>query len=169
VQRSTSGVYPSFTGAAGARTSHCSGDVSLSASMLRTRPDWKTASQYIRIVRAPSGEAPLWVREKRIGLELPLAYGDRGPREAYTSGVLSGPGNRFFALLWRLLGRLPRQSGYAADADGALGVLEQAHPDAASWWRQNVPRLAGEKRKFLFQPSVCEIVNVASNAPHITT
>src|SRR5215471_17510443 len=35
--------------------------------------------QSVRILRPPPGEAPLWVREKWVGLELPLAYGARGP------------------------------------------------------------------------------------------
>ncbi len=29
-------------------------------------------AHYIRIVNVPAGEAPLWVREKWVGLELPL-------------------------------------------------------------------------------------------------
>ena len=65
-----------------------------------------SAPQFIRIVRTPPGEAPLWVREKWVGLELPLASGDYGPRHAYTSGVLSGPSNRLIALVRLLLGRL---------------------------------------------------------------
>ncbi|MEA3013605.1 MAG: hypothetical protein QOD42_2150 [Sphingomonadales bacterium] len=31
-----------------------------------------SGSQAIRIVRAPIGEAPLWVREAWVGLSLPL-------------------------------------------------------------------------------------------------
>jgi hypothetical protein len=120
--------------------------------------------QYIRIVRVPPGEAPRWVREKWVGLELPLASGDRGSRDAYTSGVLSGPRNRFIAVLWGLLGRFQRQSGYAVDAIEAVNILERTAPDAASWWRENVPRLQVPKRKFLFQKSVCEMVDATSVA-----
>jgi len=120
----------------------------------------KSETQYIRIVRVPPGEAPFWVREKWIGLELPLADGDRSPREAYTSGVLSGPRNRLTAILWGLLGRLRRETGYAVDVNCALGVLEKVAPDAALWWRENVPRLSAKKRKFLFHASACERVQV---------
>jgi len=115
-------------------------------------------------VQVPAGEAPLWVREKWVGLELPLAGGDKEPRDFYTSGVLSGPRNRLIAAWWGLLGRLKPQSGYAVDVNGALAILEKSAPEAASWWRGNVPRLLVKKRKFLFHKSVCEIVNVTSAA-----
>jgi hypothetical protein len=118
--------------------------------------------QYIRIVRTPPGEAPLWVREKWVGLALPLAGGDRGPREMFTSGVLTGPRNRLLAIWWGLRGRLPRKSGYAVDVHEALGILERTAPDAAAWWRKNVPRLQKPRRKFLFQPSACEMVDAAA-------
>ena len=124
----------------------------------------KNKTRYIRIVRPPPGEAPLWVREKWVGLHLPLAYGDRAPRQALTSGVISGPRNRIIAAVWGLLGRLKRQSGYAVDVKEALGVLEKTAPDAASWWRENVPRLAAGNRTFLFDKSVVEIA-----APHPTS
>jgi hypothetical protein len=122
----------------------------------------KTARHYIRIVRVPPGEAPLWVREKWVGLALPLADGGRGPREVFTSGVLTGPRNRLIAIWWGLLGRLPRKSGYAVDVREALGILDRTAPDAASWWRKNVPRLRARKRKFLFQPSACEMVDATA-------
>jgi hypothetical protein len=116
-------------------------------------------SSFIRIVSVPPGEAPLWVREKWVGLELPLPYGDSGGRRAITSGVLSGPRNRLIALWWALRGRLERKSGYAVDANEAVRTLEGTAPEAAAWWRQNVPRLQHRKRKFLFAPAVCEVVS----------
>lgn len=115
--------------------------------------------QYIRIVSTPPGEAPLWVREKWVGLAFPLAGGDRGSRETYTSGVLTGPRNRLIAIWWGLLGRLPRKSGYAVDVREALGILDHTAPEAASWWRENAPRLLAPGRKFLFQLSACEMVD----------
>lgn len=81
-------------------------------------------SRYIRIIAIPPGEAPLWVREKWVGLELPLADGD-SVVQVFTSGVLSGPRNRFLAIIWGLLGRLKVQSGYPVYVKEALGILEQ--------------------------------------------
>jgi len=126
-----------------------------------TEPASQSHPQYIRIVRTPPGEAPVWVREKWIGLELPLASGDDGPTEAVTSGVLSGPRNRLIALVWALLGRLQHQRGYAVDAMTAMRILQKTAADAATWWSENVPRLQVPGRKLLFHTSVCEIVNVA--------
>ena len=122
--------------------------------------------QYVRVVRVPPDETPRWVRERWVGLELLLADSDRGPREAYTSEVLSGPRNRFVAALWGLFGRLQRQC-YAVYVKEALEILQKTAPDAASWWRENVPRLRARPRKFLFQESLCEMVDrgVGEQAP----
>jgi hypothetical protein len=113
---------------------------------------------YIRIKSVPAGEAPQWVREKWVGLVLPLATWRRMPLTAMTSGVLSGPPNRLAALWWGLRGRLERQSGYAVDASEALAILERTAPDAASWWRENVPRVRAGRRKFLFRTSDCQLL-----------
>jgi hypothetical protein len=121
----------------------------------------RIARRYIRVVAVPPGEAPLWVREKWVGLAMPLAGGDRGPRVSYTSGVLSGPRNQLVALLWALLGRLRRNFGYAVDVQEALGILERTAPEAAQWWRANVPRLQRAGRKFMFQPAACEMLGAA--------
>jgi len=116
------------------------------------------ATGWIRITSVPPGEAPQWVREKWVGLMLPLATWRSKPLMAYTSGVLSGPPNRLAAILWGLRGRLEQQSGYAVDASAALAILERTAPDAASWWRENVPRLLARRRRFMFRTSDCELV-----------
>jgi hypothetical protein len=114
-------------------------------------------SRYIRIVAIPPGEAPLWVREKWVGLELPLA--DAGSVvQVFTSGVLSGPRNRFLAIIWGLFGRLKVQAGYPVYVREALSILKQTTPEAEKWWRENVPRLQKPKRKFLFASAVCQVV-----------
>ena len=144
-------------------TKYCDSCV-MNISARRSPHEMSSGPQFIRIVRTPPGEAPLWVREKWVGLELPLASDDYRPRHAYTSGVLSGPSNRLIALARLLLGRLPYQSGYAVEAVTAVAILANVAPDAASWWRQNVPRSQRAGRKFMFHSSVCEIVNFASEA-----
>ena len=122
-------------------------------------------TSFIRIRSVPPGEAPLWVREKWVGLVLPLATPKNKPVMALTSGVLSGPPNDFVALWRGLLGRLQRQSGYAVYADTALTILERTAPDAAAWWRENVPRARSRERKFLFHASVCELIAQESIRP----
>ena len=118
--------------------------------------------RYIRIVALPPGEAPLWVREKWVGLELPIAGRQASADSFHTSGVLSGPRNRFVVVIWGILGWLPAQSGYGVDVAAALDILEQVAPEAAAWWRKNVPRLMRPGRKFLFQAQVCEPVAAPS-------
>ena len=86
-----------------------------------------------------------------------------GRAGAITSGVLSGPRNRLIALWWALRGRLERKSGYAVDANEAVRILEGTAPEAAAWWRQNVPRSQHENRKFLFAPAACEVVSKPLN------
>jgi hypothetical protein len=119
----------------------------------------KPGPSYIRIVSVPPGEAPLWVREKWVGLELPLARGYSGRRTVYGFGVLSAPRKRLVAIWWWFLGRSERYTGYVVDAAAAVSILESAAPNAAAWWRETAPHLLGPRQKFVFAESVCQIVN----------
>lgn len=120
---------------------------------LRCKRRFRTAmtAQYIRIVAIPPGEAPLWVREKWVGLCLPVAD-DRGSRNAYVSGVLSGPPNRCAPE------NPSKQDGYAVYGRDAISELQKAAPDAAAWWRNHASRLLAPDRKLLFQTACCELV-----------
>ncbi len=115
------------------------------------------AAQYIRIVAIPPGEAPLWVREKWVGLRLPVADG-QGPRDAYITGVLSGPRNRLLAFVRRVFGNLSKQTGYAVYVRDAISELEKVAPDAAAWWRNDASRLLAPDRKLLFRTAYCELM-----------
>jgi hypothetical protein len=66
------------------------------------------------------------------------------------------------AFVWELRGRLNRETGYAVDANTAVSLLEKMAPDAASWWREKIPRFPG--RKFLFHSSACEMVDPSPDA-----
>jgi len=119
----------------------------------------------IRIVAVPPGEAPLWVREKWVGLELPLAREGTRPVKAIVSGVLTGPipFPRLLRLLWAsLTGHSQLRKGYAVEIHAAIEILQAASPEAAEWWRRNTPRLFSGNRKLLFQENVCRIVSPAT-------
>ena len=64
---------------------------------------------HVRITATPPGEAPLWVREKWVGLVLPLAPGGSAPGTYLTSGVLSGPQTRLALLIALITKKLERQ------------------------------------------------------------
>lgn len=117
------------------------------------------ASRNIRIIATPPGQAPLWVRDKWVGLQLPLAarYPQRRLRSV-SSGVLDGPPT-FLGFLGRLFrGRLSMTEGFAVDSAQAIAILESKHPDAATWWNSNTPRLIKTNRCFVFQNDVCEVI-----------
>ncbi len=64
----------------------------------------------LRITSVPPGEAPLWVREKWVGLSLPLAQRKAQALSLFTSGVLSGPRGFFSSIGALLAGKLERRS-----------------------------------------------------------
>jgi hypothetical protein len=110
----------------------------------------------VRIIAIPPGEAPLWVREKWVGLELPLAR--TSPGRFLGFGALSGP-RTFLAQLWGILrGRADRIYGFAVDAGPAVELLEASSPEAAAWWRDNAGELVSSRRCLLFHADVCQVV-----------
>ncbi len=141
----------------------------------------------VRIIAAPPGEAPEEVRQAWIGLELPLAAGEKKARALFASGALVGPPTllaKLAALLSvgtpiqpgrlvasrdvltslasLLVGRSARARGYLVEASQALALLTEKAPAAALWWRECAPYAWEPGRKFLFDAEVC--VEVADNA-----
>jgi hypothetical protein len=104
----------------------------------------------VRIVAVPAGEAPEWVRQKWVGLELPLAQILPTARRGLGRGVLAGP---------LMLGRYRMRRGYRVNVLDANAVLERTSPDAARWWRTNTPHLMAPSRCFLFAEEACEVVS----------
>jgi len=94
---------------------------------------WAETAFRIRIVRRPDGEAPEWVRDAWIGVEIPLLIAE--PVSTFGFGVLTGPKN--IALDWflGLIGRAKPVAGYVVAADTAVACLMERAPDAADWWR----------------------------------
>lgn len=110
----------------------------------------------IRIKSTPPGEAPEHVRQAWVGLEMPIPPGFEGPRRAYGFGVLSGPKSWLIEMFMVLVGRAPRDFGYIVFSKVAIDLLATRSPEAASWWRQNVPRFAKPGQYFLFAAECCE-------------
>jgi hypothetical protein len=117
------------------------------------------AGRRVRIIAIPPGEAPPWVREQWVGLELPLAQSSASARSRRAFGVLSGPRGGWARFLAVLGGRTKRETGYPVRVSDALAVLEGKSPEAAAWWRTNVPHMMTPLRCFLFSESVCQVLD----------
>jgi hypothetical protein len=110
---------------------------------------------FIRIIATPPGEAPEEVRRAWVGLELPLAAGETGPRDLPVGGVLTGA-RTFLGKLFNLLtGQRRYAHGYVIDAPQALVLLAEKSPRAALWWREHAPHCWQPGQVFLFHPEVC--------------
>lgn len=118
----------------------------------------------VRIIRAPIGEAPEWVREAWVGLELPLAHLEEVTVE--TGGVLTGP-RSWLACWWaRLTGRIEVVSGYVVKSDRAIDLLARSRPEAAEWWRTHAPRFCQPGAEFIFDSPAGEpSPDPVANAP----
>jgi hypothetical protein len=108
----------------------------------------------IRITSVPPGEAPLWVREKWVGLELPT-YGPALPRIYNTVGVVTGPSSRLGCLFAVLRRRSKKTSGHLVNGEAALIALAEVSPEAAAWWRDNAPNFLRADRCLVFHDSAC--------------
>ncbi|WP_266170291.1 hypothetical protein [Dyella subtropica] len=135
------------------------GFVAAAMVVLAIAKAWQRAKPYrIRIIAAPPGEAPAWVREKWVGLELPLAQGFRSSSNRLTAGVLSGPRSSFTVLINLMRGQYQQRRGFEVSVLEAIALLESTSPDAAAWWRANAPHMMSPARFFLFPEDVCAVV-----------
>lgn len=116
----------------------------------------------VRIVAVPPGEAPQWVREQWVGLELPLAQDSPAAQTWHAAGVLTGPKGLAAMAARRLRGDLDRRRGFAVDVQEALAILEDASPEAARWWRTHAAHLVQPGRCFVFAESVCTVPDGAA-------
>jgi hypothetical protein len=111
----------------------------------------------IRVISPPPGDAPLWVREKWVGVELTSVLG-APPRSFSGASVLASPS--FFASVWRQIsGQSRKVSGYPVRVTSAIEALEKSSPEAAMWWRENTPGIVSPSRFFVFDANACEVVN----------
>lgn len=102
------------------------------------------------ISEVPPGEAPLWVREKWVGLSIPLIQSTTKPLEFRTNGLLTGSLGFFGYLVALFSGKLKRETGFLVESKVAIDLLSKSAPEAASWWAENTPHLLQAKQYFVF-------------------
>ena len=108
----------------------------------------------IRIISVPPGDAPLWVREKWVGLNLPIV--GSSSRQALSFSVLVKP--TLLNHLWAMLrGRSETVTGYLVEGGRAVNILAASSPEAAEWWRQNAPGFVSPGRFFIFHAEACQL------------
>lgn len=112
---------------------------------------------FLKIISVPPGEAPQWVREQWVGLALPLLEGCDDPVLTRTVGVLSGPKSRIGYVLARLFGWFKHESGFLVESTVAIELLSKVSPEAADWWRSEVPEASKPGYFLLFQESVGQV------------
>jgi hypothetical protein len=110
----------------------------------------------VRITDVPPGEAPDWVRRAWVGMVLPLAPGETGPRTPRTVGVLSGPRDFVMILLFFLFGRRNRETGYVVEGRVAVQLLAEKDAEAARWWQEKAPHVLRPGHRLVFQAEVCQ-------------
>lgn len=117
------------------------------------KTDWT-----VRIVAAPPGEAPLWVRARWVGLDLPvISYSAQ--RKFLTFGVSSQSRSVLTQWLAGFRGSAELAAGYAVEAAPAVGILSLTSPEAAAWWRKHTPHLIAPNRYLIFHAEVCRIAD----------
>jgi hypothetical protein len=129
--------------------------------MQMSQGDDVNANPIVRITAVPPGEAPFWVREKWVGLELPVAH-NSAPKTLFAYGVLSSPRHWLTQWLGILLGRAQRITGYAVESTLAVDILATSNPEAAAWWRRNTAYLIGPGRYLVFPEHVCRSVDITN-------
>lgn len=94
----------------------------------------------IKIVAAPPGQAPEWVREAWIGIELPLA-------QPISGGVQVGI----------MLGKPENIGGYTVNSAQAFQLLQKHNIEAWNWWNENAP-YAMRCGQLVFKKQACELI-----------
>jgi hypothetical protein len=96
----------------------------------------------IRIISTPPGEASHDIRKAWVGLDLPLAKSKDQGQKLATMEVLS----------WKQ----ECTTGYAVEGRAALERLAAHAPEAAAWWRENVPHVQEAGYHFIFPVENCQ-------------
>jgi hypothetical protein len=91
----------------------------------------------MRIISRPPGDAPPEIRDKWIGLALPVVDHYSGPTGSVITRRLANNGG-----------------GFVVKWEDAMAILGQKHPDARAWWESHVP----DSPVLVFRKSCAEII-----------
>src|SRR5262245_53218441 len=97
----------------------------------------------VRISATPPGEAPEQFRQAWVGLLLPLIEGQVQSEYTVAQQAVSHT-------------PVTAPSAYAVEGKVAVDILASANPEAAAWWRQNVPEILAAGYQLIFPAEVCE-------------
>ncbi len=127
----------------------------------------KSGMNTIKIIKPPSGPAPLQIREVWVGLELPLRLSR--PHFGLVEKQLN-PKPGLIAALKRLLsGSIALQKGYYVNSAQALGVLQDHNLVAFNWWAAHAPQFLKPNMYFLFEASCAASPTIGTTAPPTTS
>lgn len=111
-------------------------------------------SERIRIIATPPGQAPKWVREEWVGLEVNVEENAPEPGEGIQLGVKAGKPENL--------------GGYPVRTSDAISALRKKSPQAAEWWEINLP--LGFIPRFVFDREACEIIpETPANEPSLNS
>lgn len=102
----------------------------------------------IKIITPPAGQAPEWVRQAWVGLELPVsdAPGQQSHEPRYQQrgvlGSMASPDNI---------------GGYNVRTEKALEILRKENAQAAEWWDDHINPQA--MPWLVFGKKFCELIN----------
>lgn len=93
----------------------------------------------IKILATPPGQAPKWVREEWVGVEIPIPEQESG-------GIQMGI----------QCGNAENTDGYQVETRAAIEALRIKSPEAARWWEYTF--LLAFPPRLVFSGNVCEVI-----------
>jgi hypothetical protein len=92
-----------------------------------------------KVVKAPSGGSPQWVRDAWIGVQFQALQGVAVTVPARASGEDG----------------VTERRGYPTNARELLGLLALVNEDAARWYLDNAPQMLDPKQVFILDENCC--------------
>jgi len=93
----------------------------------------------IKIIATPPGQAPKWVRDGWIGVEIPIL---KQPTGGIQMGVCGG--------------KAENAGGHQVATHEAVEALRKKSPEAADWWKKNFS--LASISSLVFSKDVCQVV-----------